>query len=323
MKYASSKSIFKGIVSFIPYSAYFYRKIKKPTAHSGSNARYCYSLWLRMLVLLSKFGYSLENRDIAELGNSSSFGLGLAALICGARSYSSLEIVRFEKNEMIEKNQKILNELISLFQSREDIPDDSEFPKINIKLDSYEFPFHILPDSKLESLLSTNRLEQIKYSLDNFCKKEQQKEIRCFVPWEKNHELEMSSFDFIFSRATMEHVANPEKVYFKLGRLLRKECIMLHDIDYHSHRIGKEWNSHWCISDFIWFLIKGRNIGIINRLSHEMHRNLISGLDYDILFEKRTLKPSKISSSCLSKAFQNIPTNDLTTCGGYFLLKNN
>lgn len=316
MKNFPTLAILKGIASYIPILFIVYKKIRRETAHSCSNARFCYSLWLRIFVTMSNANLQNHKGVIAELGPSSSFGVGLVALLTGSKSYTALEVV---KSEIVEKNLRIFEELIFLLRHKVNIPDDNEFPRINIKLDSYLFPCHFLTDVLLNDLLSEKRIEKIREAIINCNYSSNIQIINYYVPWEKNSYILENTFDFVFSRSVMEHIIDYPKIYYLLKGCLKDNGIMFHDIDYHNHKIGKQWNGHWCYSNFLWKIIAGNRPSFINRATHSMHTSVMKHLAFNILAEYRTQKISHIARKCLSKQFKSMTEEDLNTCGGYII----
>src|ERR1700730_8984396 len=125
--------------------------------HKGStggtdSARYCYSVWLRHLVLGTRnAAVKSIPRVVAELGPGDSIGIGLAALLSGAEKYFALDLVRYSD---LKKNLEIFDELTSMFANRSCIPDDCEFPFLYPKLDCYDFPEDLIGESRLRESLA-------------------------------------------------------------------------------------------------------------------------------------------------------------------------
>src|SRR4051812_17852269 len=90
------------------------------------DARYCYSVWLRHLVMASIGGAQPYPRVVAELGPGRSLGIGLAALIGGAEHYCALDVVRLAADR--EANLTVFDQLVMLFRARTPIPGADEFP---------------------------------------------------------------------------------------------------------------------------------------------------------------------------------------------------
>jgi hypothetical protein len=56
------------------------------------SARYCYSVFLRHLIMLDRVGAPTDPRVVAEIGPGASIGAGLAALLAGAETYYGFDI---------------------------------------------------------------------------------------------------------------------------------------------------------------------------------------------------------------------------------------
>jgi len=264
----SIKSILKGLLSYTPLKALI---ISKGTGGTDS-ARYCYSVWLRHLAMLHNNGMQQHPRVIAEIGPGDSLGVGLASLITGAEKYYAFDLV---KHSDLISNVKILEELIILFNSKKNIPDESEFPEIKPKLNSYKFPdflsnvdinyFRI--DNIKNSLMGNNSNEIIKY----------------IVPWNGEYLIELESVDLIISQAVMEHVIDLESSYSIMYKWLRKGGFISHQIDFRAHETHKIWNGHWKYPDIIWKMIMHGRSYPINRQPFSKHIGLIKKAGFEII----------------------------------------
>jgi len=63
------------------------------------SARYCYSVWLRHLVMAKKNDLNPYPKIVAELGPGDSIGIGLAALISGCEKYYGFDVVEYANIE--------------------------------------------------------------------------------------------------------------------------------------------------------------------------------------------------------------------------------
>jgi len=303
--------ILKGLVTYLPF-------IKSPIEkHTGGTdtARYCYSVWLRHLVIAYAKGLLRKKvRVIAELGPGDSIGAGIAALISGVETYYAFDIVKYAN---VEKNLKIFDELVLLFRKRADIPDNNEFPNLKPYLESYRFPKHILTNNKMAKLLNNERLEKIKDAITNMEKPHITNRIviRYFVPWDDVSLIKKSSVDMIFSQAVMEHVDNLPDVYRNMYTWLEKDGFISHNIDFKSHGFAKEWNGHWLYSDIVWKLIRGRRPYLINRAPLSVHLNNIKSSGFRLVNETRVKASNNINRKRLAGRFKNLSNQDLTTCG--------
>ena len=128
-----------GVAALPPIRA---RLASRDCGTGGTNsARYCYSIWLRHLVMAARHGLPTDAKAVTELGPGDSIGVGLAALLCGAECYTALDVVRHAN---VEGNLRVFDELVARFSRREDIPGDGELPSAQPRLQSYRFPAEVL-----------------------------------------------------------------------------------------------------------------------------------------------------------------------------------
>lgn len=276
-----------------------------------SSARYCYSIWLRHLVMAQQAGLCTWPRVIAEFGPGDSLGIGLAGLLSGAEKYYALDVVEYADNSV---NLDILEELVTMFAQKEPIPDQKEFPFARPMLPSYEFPHQILTDDRLRQSLNTDRIQSIKESLTSPSNANKSAiEIRYIVPWYDGNVIEQESIDMIFSQAVLEHVDNLDQTYTTLYRWLKTEGFMSHQIDFGCHHLAKKWNGHWAYSDLTWKLVMGKRPYLLNREPYSTHKRLLASSGFKIVCEAKTSDNSGLAKEQLSSRFRQMSEEDLTT----------
>lgn len=304
------KPLLKGLATYIPG---IYKLRRKGTGGTIS-ARYCYTVWLRHLVMAYKNGFSRKMDTVAEFGPGDSLGTGLAALISGVSKYYAFDAIKYADPKI---NLEIFDELVELFKKRCDIPDESEFPSVNPRLNSYEFPVHILTDERLHAALKRDRITSIKKVLLNVDKSSKDNiQISYFVPW-NNSAIIKESVDMLFSQSVLEYIDNLHDIFEVFCRLLKPGGIMSHQIDYTSQGITREWNGHWAISDFIWKIIKGKRSYLINRQTHSTYINILKKYGFEILCEIKIKDITGIQRSQLTSRFKEISEDDLVTRGAF------
>lgn len=299
------KQLIKGMATFVPGA---YTAFSRKRTGGTDSARYCYSVWLRFMVLAHENGLATNPGIIAELGPGDSVGIGLAALISGADKYYAFDVVEYANRE---RNLAVYDELVKLFKNEEDIPGIDEFPDVIPHLDSYSFPRHILTGDRLRRALDDDRLESIRRSIASMNKTGSM--IHYKAPWYDADVVETDSIDMIFSQAVLEHVDDPEFAYEKMHQWLKPGGSMLHSIDFRSHGYADEWNGHWKYSDFTWKLIKGNRRYTLNRLPHSRHIKFMKELGFQMKCDLMNRLPSKISLRDLAPRFRYMDESDLTT----------
>jgi len=309
------KPVLKGILTYVPGLGAF---VTKRTGGADS-ARYCYSVWLRHLVMAQQHGLAAQPRVIAELGPGDSLGIGLAALLSGAESYYALDIVDYANTQA---NLVIFHELVDLFLRKEPIPDEQEFPALRPLLESYEFPRQILTDERLVQSLNSNRIQLIAEALTGTGDSKKKPiegprfagiQIHYIVPWYDDRVIRAQSVDMIFSQAVLEHVDNLTQTYQSLHRWLKADGFMSHQIDFGCHGLAKKWNGHWAYSDLAWKMIRGKRSYLLNRCPYSVHKRQLAQCGFDIVAEVKTFDDSGLARAHLNSRFQAMSDDDLRT----------
>jgi len=278
MDFQLMKAIAKGILTYVPIinNKVIQRKRNKLN-HSGSNAIYCYTLWMKILNFLLINNRSVDIKCIAEIGTGGSLGLGICALLTGAEQYTALDI---EEDLDVVKNLQLLNEIVDLFKSSKRVPSHVLYDQLNVKIDGFEYYNQVYDQSILDNFQSSERIEEIRKCI--LLKKSNLIQIN--NNWMEDYQL-INRFDFVFSRAVMEHVNKPDEVYHNLNMALKINGLMFHDIEFHSHGITKDWNTHKNINENIWRIIKGKRPYFLNRYEYIDHYNMIQNNNFKIVDE--------------------------------------
>ena len=70
--------IIKGVLTWVSILNSW--RLRRVATTGSDSPRYCYSVWLRHLVKLHKYGFNVVGAKIGELGPGDSIGIGLSAL---------------------------------------------------------------------------------------------------------------------------------------------------------------------------------------------------------------------------------------------------
>ena len=302
------RQLIHGIASFVPGVS----RRKKGGTGGTDSSRYCYSVWLRHLVMAKRNGLNPYPKVVAELGPGDSLGIGLAALISGCNKYFAFDVVEYS---ITEKNLQIFDELVSLFRNRVAIPGDDEFPKVKPYLDEYYFPADILDESRLREALDESRIKKIRDSINH--PKPNNALIQYRVPWYDASVLENTSLDMVYSQAVLEHVDDLRNTYKSMWSWLKPAGFISHQIDFKCHGTADEWNGHWTYSDFAWKLIRGKLPYLLNREPHSSHLTILEEEGFKILCDIKVKSESILTTDDLSKRFKSISDDDLTTSGAF------
>jgi len=299
-----TKKLLYGLASFVPGVTAL-----RPTKTGGTDqARYCYSVWLRHLVIAQENGLCTgPPATVAELGPGDSLGIGLAALLSGAERYFGLDIVDHASSR---RNISVFDELVQLFQDRAPIPGKNEFFDLNPEVESHRFPSEILTEDRLRTALDPDRVAAIRRTLTD--PNAGGEFISYFAPWNNAGTIRQGSVDMILSQAVLEHVDDLPTTYRAMAAWLKPGGFVSHQIDFRSHGTADEWNGHWMYSDRFWRLMRGRRTYLINREPYSTHATLLQEAGLRLVAAKNVELPSNIPRSKLAARFRNLSDEDLT-----------
>jgi hypothetical protein len=274
-------------------------------------ARYCYSIWLRHLVMAKENGLNTNPRIVAELGPGDSLGIGLAALISGCEKYYAFDIVEFSN---LERNIKVFDEIVELFKKKEAIP-NTDFPRAKPRLSNYDFPSDIFDDKRLQKALDDGRLEKIRDSICN--NGDNSSMIQYKAPWYETSVLEEETADLIYSQAVLEHIDELKSAYKSMWLWLKTTGYISHQIDFKCHGTANEWNGHWGFSDFIWKMFRGRRPYLINRFPHSTHISLLHEEKFKVVCDKTVTSESNLTRNDLAPKYKSMSDEDLSISGTF------
>ena len=299
-----------GAVSLLPGMK---KRFQRPTGGTDS-ARYCYSVWLRHLVVASRYGLKEVPTRVAELGPGDSLGIGLAALLSGAETYSALDAIRHAD---LDRNLQVFDELVDLFRNRQPIPDAEEFPAVEPALESWSFPHEILSSQCLEQSLAPDRLATLRAAVQDPdpCRGP----VRYIAPWNEDLVIEKTSVDLIFSQAVLEHVADLPSTYAALNSWLRPGGMMTCQIDFKSHGTAPTWDGHWSYGALMWRLIRGAKPFLLNRHPISTHRRLLAESGFDIRCQITAEQEPRLPLTKLARRFRRLTDEDRRTTGVFFV----
>lgn len=277
------------------------------------SAEYCYSVWLRHLVLGFRNKLCSKVPEVvAEFGPGDSIGIGLAALISGASRYIGLDVV---EHSTLTKNAEIFDEIIELFKRKAPIPHGPEFDLVKPGLDSYHFPSEILTDAHMAKALSDERLKHIRKSILSMNRPGSI--IQYVVPWTDADPLPSNSVDMIYSQAVMEYCTILPEAYHKMREWLKPDGFMSHQIDFKSHGTFDAWDGHWACSDLKWRLMRGKRPYFICRSTHSEHIEAIRDAGFKIILDLKSILPPTIAPGELNPRYRPLDPQDLTIAGAF------
>lgn len=306
------KPILKGIIKHIPGVKSFLSNRTGGTIES----RYCYSVWMRHLIHWDIFNDGIPE-NVLELGPGDSLGIGLASLLSGSKHLYALDVVKYWDNK---RNLEIFEELIELFKSKTDIPDNVEYPMLKSSIENCNFPSGILSDKLLNETLAENRLNAIRKEIMDIDNPENSF-IKYYIPWNESDIIYADTIDFIYSETVLQHVEDLDNTYRAMKKWLKPLGLMSHTIDFKSMNTIESWNGHWTFSDFEWKIVKGGKLFLINREPISKHIELHSKYGFKILINAPIKMENKLNRNQFSSKYQNLSEEDITTSVTYILSK--
>ena len=305
------RSLLRGMVTFVPGMKW----VGNVGGGHTASATYCYSVWLKHLTLLRANGLHAVPDSVAELGPGGSIGVGLAALLSGARHYVALDVLPHTR---IERNLAVFDELVELFRNRAPRPDKG-WPDFDAHLDDRLFPSQILTPTLLEKLLAPERLARLRHAITHLGRSNDATEsIEYVAPWSDASVIADNSVDLIVSHSVLEHVTDLGNTYRALYRWLRPQGWMSHQIDFKSHGLSTEWNGYRRYSEFVWKLLVGRRPFSINREPCSVHLNYLREMGFETTFVLKHLRSDGIQRSQLTSHWARLSDEDLN-CSGLFV----
>lgn len=304
------KFIAQGLVTYLPFKVEFLPSHTKQFVSSrvreitdyADIAGSCYTSWFRFLVSMGK----LAPLRVAEIGPGDSLGVGIAAFLSGANTYYPID--RFKRDSNYD-NLRLLDELLKRFNTRASIPDDAAYPRAYPRLQSYEFPGALMPN--LEKNLAPERIQKIREAITQI---QAGNTIgRCDeVLIQYLQDNEEPPVDCVVSAATMEHVEDPGAVYRRTWNMLVPGGTFAHNAGLDCHSTAPLWNAQYTYSDFVWRLIRGRTMYLINRWPNSWHLESLKQLGFIIDENKPGRLSSRLERADLAKKFKDIPDDDFT-----------
>lgn len=304
------RPILGGIKSHI-----FARPIDEESVGGNVYPRYCYSVYLRHLVMLHQAGLGSNPAVVAELGPGNSIGTGIAALLAGANEYHGLDAVAYRS---MSPDSKLFDGILDLLQSCADIPSAPEFPEAKPPLASYAFPREVLSPERLSKALAPDRVERIRRAYQKVGERQGEILFRYVAPWTDPSSVPLHSVDLVFSQATMEHVENVDATYAAAASWLKPGGCMSHQVDFRSHGLASDWNGHWAYSDLVFWMAKGKRPYLLNRQAMSEHLALAKRNGFETVSTLLVAGGPGVSREHLAPRFRHLTEEDLKTSGMYF-----
>jgi hypothetical protein len=304
-------AIAKGLLTYV-VPARLYNRSEGRTL----SARYCYSVFLRHLVMLDRVGAPTDPRIVAEIGPGASIGAGLAALLAGAETYYGFDIKAYHHGE---RTLAVFDGLVELLRGRAPVPDERELPNIKPVLDDHRFPGHVLTDARLARALAPERVARLRRALSEDGAADGPITYR--APWFEAAQIRPGAVDWIFSQAVMEHVDDLDATYGACRAWLSPAGVMSHQIDFKSHGTAAAWNALRAETDAAWRVVRGARLYLVNRRPHSAHRAALAGAGFDLALDLPVMREDGLPRARLAPRYRALDDADLKTAGAFMVAR--
>lgn len=291
-----------GLKSYLP---------ARMSAYTGTGGTttgaYCYSVWMRHLSIITRHVPGFRPHVVVEPGPGDSIGLGLAALLSGARTYHGLDVL---EHASLDTNNRVLEELLQLFRARAALPDERAFPKLLPRLASYAYPAHLLDERVLEERLAEPFVSRLRAAIGGA----DPTLIHYACPWSPQS-VAQDSANLVISQVAlqdMDHVPERDDLHENLRVMaswLKPGGVMSHQIDF-SCPGGDVWNHHWAYSSLSWKIIRGQRPYYVNRAPLSEYVRLFAAVGCEVV----GVEPSAATGmprDKLAAPFRQLPEADL------------
>ncbi|MGE0821947.1 MAG: methyltransferase domain-containing protein [Candidatus Binatia bacterium] len=301
--------IIKGLLTWVP--GLYAWSLQRSSTGGTISPRYCYSVWLRHLVMLSEHGFRVTGAVVGELGPGDSIGCGLASLLSGAQRYVGLDVVPFSAKTDV---TAIFAHLVRLYTNQAPIPDHVEFPHVRPLLSSYDFPRPLIDPRGFVDRVAQIRRELGKRTTDG-------RLINYIAPWVCSTDIRLASMDLIFSQAVLEHAEDLQTVYRDMFAVLKPGGYASHVIDFGCHRLSPVWNGHWAYSSREWHFVRGCRDFLLNREPLSTHVRYAVNAGFEVLAVHREENRTGIEPALLMQYSSSLNPDDALTRGAMVLLR--
>ncbi len=297
-------TLIKAMISYVP------GMMKHSDITHSIKPFYCYCAYLAHINQAHRVGLDPFPRVVAELGPGTSFGVGIAALLCGAEVYYAIDELPHARPEA---NLEALDQLVDLLRSKKDPLDETGTRKT---LET--FPSHILTDDILERNLNESRIRMIREAIIRSLQdgsNQQDGPIRIFYmcPFRGRQLLPPQSVDMIMSTVVMQVVMDLPEAYSCMAWWLKPGAWMSHFVDFSNYGMTTTWNGHWACSDLLWRLMQGARPYLHNRAPHSLHIRLMEQNGFEIVTDIKTYDYTGIDRKDLTPQFAGLTDDDLRT----------
>lgn len=285
----------------------------------SNQARYCYAVWLRHLVMAERYGLNTDPRVIVELGPGDALGIGLCGMLCGADALYALDAFPYAT---IDHTLAVLDGLTVLLRRRATIPSAHEYPEVEPSVGSTDFPSSILTDHRLDRALDVERQRKLRAAITAGMDGSDHGgvSVRYQAPWRDASIVNEDAADIVISQAVMEHVRDLESSYAAMARWLAPKGHLSHQIDFRSHDTSPDLNGQWIYPEPVWRQLENEKVyRWINRQPCSTHLALVERNGLQPVATVRVESSDGIRRKHVSSQWRHLSDSDLNCCGALIL----
>jgi SAM-dependent methyltransferase len=280
----------------------------------STSARYCHTVWLRHLAVLRDHGIAPPAGTVVELGPGESQGLGLAALLTGARRTVGLDAAPFASPAA---NRDVFAGLVGLFRDGGRAAGNDEFPDVRPRVPVLPRPADLTDAATLTAALDADRVARIDAALAT-TGDDPASPVGYRAPWDRAS-VAPGEADLVVSQAVLEYLPfEPgndavDEAFAAMRRWLRPGGVISHQIDLASP-FGPEWNASWALGDLAWRVVRGRRT-IENRAPRSAYLAACARHGFEVLGAVADVAGTGVPAARLAPRFAALPAEDYATRG--------
>lgn len=136
---------------------------------------------------------------------------------------------------------------------------------------------------------------------------------------------ETAAFDFVYSRAVLEHVNDLDATFADMHRAMKPGAIAIHQVDLKSHGLHRDNPLDFlCWPEPLWRIMYDQK-GVPNRLRVDSYRRLLDQHGFEVLHFAPTLRadPAEVAAirPCLARPFRDLGDEDLAWLGFWMVVR--
>ncbi len=277
---------------------------------AGRSPGYCYRVWHRHVLAYMNSGTTGFPKTVVELGPGGSVGVGLCAVLMGAKKYIGLDTV---SRPVFPLPKGFLEELERLIVDRAPVgaPSWMEGDKgISARA--------IMDTASWQARIDPSRVRERRAGLEEWLSRDRTRHdkepITYLAPWNKDsveRALGNRRACLVMSHSVLEYVMDLQELHTILGSVTSRSGRLTHHVDLGSLQSLPRWNEYWRYSGLRWKIMRGRRPYFPTRLPISSHLEAIrqAGLRVDVAVSHS--RPSGLQEKDLHAHWSHLGRTDI------------